>query len=301
MTCAGSVCLNLPPHNIEPYSKGYWDDIISRVNLVENDFSLEAAENFILQNIEESSKRKRANEPMGAEKTKENEYEKYLALARSITASSTPSLEGLNKVAEERTALYNIDFEGAMHVAFQLLKDSSKVLTDNVPLLMQERDGVVKLTRRQVASLLSHMLCCTLVPMSHNKYWVSFEPWLIRDSGPSLAYLLTLLHYFQEFDKWDDNYKDESVKFHRTVLTPEKTVNWSLCDKPIVKVDVRHGNSIGDREGEVEVDFANKDVGFGVTGTQEELLFGMSPELCVAVLISSTLKDDEAFVMEGLY
>ena len=44
---------------------------------------------------------------------------------------------------------------------------------------------------------------------------------------------------------------------------------------------------------------ANKDVGFGRTASQEEMVVGASPELCVAVLITPTLQDDEVLVVQG--
>ena len=45
------------------------------------------------------------------------------------------------------------------------------------------------------------------------------------------------------------------------------------------------------------MDFANKNVGFGTTGTQEELILGTSPETCPIVLFNETLEDNEAIVI----
>ena len=53
-------------------------------------------------------------------------------------------------------------------------------------------------------------------------------------------------------------------------------------------------------EASTEVVFSNKDVGFGMSGTQEEVKFGMSPEACVAVLVVLTLRDIETLVIEGV-
>ena len=44
---------------------------------------------------------------------------------------------------------------------------------------------------------------------------------------------------------------------------------------------------------------ANKVIGFGKTGTQEEVNVGESPEACPAVLITPTLADREVLVMRG--
>ena len=50
----------------------------------------------------------------------------------------------------------------------------------------------------------------------------------------------------------------------------------------------------------IEVSFANKDVGFGVSGTQEEVKMAMSPEACVAMLIVPTLQDNETLLIQGV-
>ena len=45
--------------------------------------------------------------------------------------------------------------------------------------------------------------------------------------------------------------------------------------------------------------FANKDVGFGRTASQEEMIVGCSPELCIVVLFKPTLRDEEVLFVEG--
>ena len=54
-----------------------------------------------------------------------------------------------------------------------------------------------------------------------------------------------------------------------------------------------------EQPGVVELSFANKDGGFGISGTQEERLMGMSPELCLAMLLSPSLADNEGLLIEG--
>ena len=48
------------------------------------------------------------------------------------------------------------------------------------------------------------------------------------------------------------------------------------------------------------MDFANEHVGFGTTGTQEELLLGMSPETCPIVLFNEILGDKDALMITGM-
>ena len=52
--------------------------------------------------------------------------------------------------------------------------------------------------------------------------------------------------------------------------------------------------------GECEMDFANEHVGFGTTGTQEELILGMSPETCAIVLFNEILGDKDALMITGM-
>ena len=48
-----------------------------------------------------------------------------------------------------------------------------------------------------------------------------------------------------------------------------------------------------------EVDFANKNVGFGTSGTQEELILGTSPKTCFIVLFNKVLETNEAVMITG--
>lgn len=64
--------------------------------------------------------------------------------------------------------------------------------------------------------------------------------------------------------------------------------SWSHC-KAVMKPVVAGGSVTGPRpSGEALVVFANAAIGFGPGGTQEELLFGMRPEACVATLAMHT-------------
>lgn len=80
------------------------------------------------------------------------------------------------------------------------------------------------------------------------------------------------------------------------------SVNWLESNQLINRQDFELDKSghIGDCPGlEVEVDFANRYIGFYTTATQEEILFGCSPEMCAAVLLYDALTDEEAAVIAG--
>ena len=136
------------------------------------------------------------------------------------------------------------------------------------------------------------MLLCTLKPSHHNKYWVTFQPWLTKDTSPSLAYLTCLLKYLS------GPLSEGTVLFKR-VTCIGRIPEWESCQTNLIDLEVICPSKIGDDPEEVELDFANKDIGYGPGGTQEEIIFGMTPEACPAVLINPTLQDDECLLISG--
>ena len=179
-----------------------------------------------------------------------------------------------------------------------------------------ERDKIAKLelTREQVACLLAHMFFCTILvdkdlARTHCGHFtgaraptgpVTFVHWLYRDGfGPTFVYLSSLLLYFEHAKDFSDEVLSEKVTFERLVSDiTDRSWEPTGSSLKIVDVEVHLDGRIGDIE-QVEVDFANQYVGFGTTGTQEELLLGTSPEFCVVVLFNEVLNPNEALLMTG--
>ena len=169
-------------------------------------------------------------------------------------------------------------------------------LTGELRVLSPGEDSSLSLTREQAACLLTHMFFCTLQPQEGNKYWVNFSVWYGSKSPPVIAYLRTLLAYFSRLDSSGrPPCPKEPIMFHRRVLT--NPPDWKSSDTSLCQVIPSQALK---PEASTEVVFSNKDVGFGVSGTQEEVKFGMSPEACVAVLVVPTLRDSETLVIEGV-
>mgnify|MGYP001137640499 FL=1 len=80
-------------------------------------------------------------------------------------------------------------------------------------------------------------------------------------------------------------WKEETVVYVRRRVEADRRPNWSASETPLCRVTVKVAGGIGDGRDEIEVDFANKDISYGRGGTQEELMFGMSPEMDVIVLL----------------
>ena len=157
----------------------------------------------------------------------------------------------------------------------------------------------VTLTREQIACLLVHMFLCTLQPPSWNKHWCTFQIWFGSDSRPATEYLQCLLTYFSQLEATGKpGNPHEEVLFKRCVLT--SSPDWSLSTSCFSADIMTPSYSLQPEPGcNVEVSFANKDIGFGVSGTQEEVKMGMSPEACVVMLLAPTLQDNETLLIQG--
>ena len=176
----------------------------------------------------------------------------------------------------------------------------SQLFPDGILQTLQQRvDTSVSLSREQIAALLVHMFLCSLRPPTWSKFWASFGIWYNSDSPPVRAYLQCLFDYFSQLDQLGKPpYPLETVEFHRRVL--QQPPNWSTSRAQfydgilVTSVSLEPGPDC-----HVEVGFANKDVGFGVSGTQEEVKMAMSPEACVAMLITPTLLENETLLIRG--
>ncbi|RNA44654.1 poly(ADP-ribose) glycohydrolase-like [Brachionus plicatilis] len=114
----------------------------------------------------------------------------------------------------------------------------------------------IEFKRKQILCIICHMFLCTLEKDKNTLYWVTFDIWLNFSTKCTNSYLQTLIEYFREsFNLINDNdYMNETIRLE---------------------------GSIGDCS-EAEIDFANMDIGYGKTGTQEEILFAASPEISYA-------------------
>ena len=180
-----------------------------------------------------------------------------------------------------------------------------------IPILGREQANLV-LSRRQVAFLVVHQFLCTLTAP---KWQDGFQDFHISYSSEQPhawaveAYLTALFEYFFRLvdgeqyapltlgvEEWPIRYTlhriqnslfvdDSSIPLTnlRVISTPEATTSPSLLGLP---------------KGAAVIS-ANKFIGFGRIGTQEETHVGASPECCPAVLVTPPLEDDQALVVSG--
>ncbi len=172
-----------------------------------------------------------------------------------------------------------------------------------LPVLCPGEDASLSLTREQVACLLSHMFFCTLEPPRWSQYWANFDIWYNSSLSPVKAYIQVLVTYFTQLaDGSGKNSKTSGppglVVFHRRVLASPP--DWkSLTSEISQELLVPSLDLEPPPEVHAEVDFANKDIGFGVSGSQEEVVLAMSPEVCVIMLVVPTLCENETVVIQG--
>ncbi|CAF0867160.1 unnamed protein product [Brachionus calyciflorus] len=216
-------------------------------------------------------------------------------------------IESNNKQEIENTLFYLIDnysekdlIDTIKNIVNYALKLSELIPSGRLPRL-DRNNRLIELNRSQILCILCHMFLCTLNKDKRNLYWVNFDLWFNESTKCTRAYLHALIEYFREaFEllEKNPNYMSQCIKFEKRILDSEIFDQGLKTRKKLSNFNILLNGSIGDN-GLCEVDFANMDIGYGKSGTQEEILFASSPEMCVAMLFCDTLQDDEAITIKG--
>lgn len=208
-------------------------------------------------------------------------------------------------------------FHSVWPVLRSLALELPELFPTNVLASLAHRNSRIVLSRRQVACLIVHQFLCTL----SRPQWMTdgsqdFHIWYSsRTPQPKAvkAYLFSLFHYFHMLAdpsnssplKYDVS--DWPIVFSLRVLAADHwpVINTDVGLIPPNIIDTIDGASTAEKNmlaglpNGASVISANKDVGFGRTASQEEMVVGCSPELCVVVLFQPTLRDEEVLVVEG--
>ncbi|KAG7008523.1 poly(ADP-ribose) glycohydrolase [Physcia stellaris] len=177
----------------------------------------------------------------------------------------------------------------------------------------------VVLSRRQVACLLVHQFLCTLsTPQWMTDGSPDFHIWYSSATPHPKAvkaYLFSLFQYFKllaepsdasplrhSIDDWPIALELRTVEMDSQNLELNQTTS-RLIDLEIFDVtqtsSQKHDEKLMGLPMGASVISANKDVGFGRTASQEEMVVGCSPELCAVVIFQPTLQDEEVLIVEG--
>lgn len=182
--------------------------------------------------------------------------------------------------------------------------------------ILSSTNSKVVLSRRQVACLVAHQFLCTLGTPSWMKDGCpDFRIWYSSQTPQPKAveaYLFALFRYFELLTSTDSPILTPSAfdwpiafalrKVDAGYMTDELYSRCFTDFEVIFKADhvlVENEDSLLGLPRGAAVISANKDVGFGRTASQEEMVVGASPELCVVVLIAPTLQEDEVLVVQG--
>jgi poly(ADP-ribose) glycohydrolase len=200
-------------------------------------------------------------------------------------------------------------------VALEMPELFPDVNGDGLPVLSTRYTKHV-FSRRQVACLVIHQFLCTLSEtpwMATGGQSPDFSIWYSSNQpheGAGHAYIITLFHYFDRIagddplimcspiDEWPVTYA--LVSNTSSGSDKDATESQGFTTLSVIRTDEAttqpsyQGPEIG--EGAVVIS-ANRFIGFGRGGTQEEVQVGSSPECCPAVLFTPPLRDEDVLVV----
>uniref|UniRef100_A0A8C8DV93 poly(ADP-ribose) glycohydrolase n=1 Tax=Oryzias sinensis TaxID=183150 RepID=A0A8C8DV93_9TELE len=197
----------------------------------------------------------------------------------------------LSKVLEPDAAEHL--FNSLLPDMVQLAMRASELCTKPIPLLKRGMNHSITMSQEQAACLLANAFFCTFPRRNSRKAEYSNFPdinffRLFEGSSPKkIEKLKTLMCYFKS-------------------VTEQSRCIFQLCFSSQTRLTKLHitceGTIEDDGSGMLQVDFANKFVGGGVTSTglvQEEIRFLINPELIVSRLFTEALDDNECLIITG--
>ncbi|KAM6951661.1 poly(ADP-ribose) glycohydrolase [Aplochiton taeniatus] len=186
----------------------------------------------------------------------------------------------------------------------QLALRASELCTKPIPLLKEGMTHSITMSQEQVACLLANAFLCTFPRRNSRKSEytnypdINFCRLFERASSRKIEKLKTLMCYFQNIT---EQRPTGLVTFTRKSLdTPP---SWESSQTPLTNLHITcEGTIEEDGYGMLQVDFANRFVGGGVTGSglvQEEIRFLINPELIVSRLFTEALNHNECLIITG--
>ncbi|XP_064806057.1 poly(ADP-ribose) glycohydrolase isoform X2 [Oncorhynchus masou masou] len=195
-------------------------------------------------------------------------------------------------------------FRSLLPEMVQLALSVSELCNKPIPLLKEGVNHSITLSQMQVASLLANAFFCTFPRRNSRKseYFnypdINFCRLFEGSSPKKREKLKTLLCYFRSVIEQKPT---GLVTYTRKCL--DRPPNWKNSQNQLTKLHITcEGTIEDDGHGMLQVDFANRFVGGGVTGSglvQEEIRFLINPELIVSRLFTEALLQNECLVVTG--
>ncbi|XP_073775171.1 poly(ADP-ribose) glycohydrolase isoform X2 [Danio rerio] len=181
---------------------------------------------------------------------------------------------------------------------------ASSLFTQPIPLLTAQRCGSITLSQDQVSCLLANAFFCTFPRRNSRRTEfsnypdINFSRLFEGSSRAKQEKLKTLLCYFERVTK---RRPDGLLTYTRQSL--QSLPSWSSSEQQFSRLHISSSGTIEEQgHGMLQVDFANRFVGGGVTGSglvQEEIRFLINPELIAARLFTEALEDNECLIITG--
>lgn len=186
----------------------------------------------------------------------------------------------------------------------ELALSAPRLCTMPIPLLKSRINHSLTLSQEQIACLLANAFFCTFPRRNSRKsdYCnypdINFNRLFEGNSHRKIEKLKTLLCYFRRVT---ETRPKGLVTFTRQVLN--NTPNWESSQTRLTRLHITCKGTIeDDGYGMLQVDFANRFVGGGVTGNglvQEEIRFIINPELIISRLFTEALEANECLIITG--
>ncbi|XP_073430941.1 poly(ADP-ribose) glycohydrolase isoform X2 [Dendrobates tinctorius] len=179
-----------------------------------------------------------------------------------------------------------------------------KLCTQPIPLLKKKMTRSITMSQEQISCLLANAFFCTFPRRNSRKSEYSSYPdinfnRLFEGRNPKKAEKLkTLFCYFRRVTEKPPT---GLVTFTRQCIT--QFPDWEKSTKKLRRLHITCEGTIEENgHGMLQVDFANRYVGGGVTSAglvQEEIRFLINPELIAARLFTEELDNNECLIITG--
>ncbi|XP_059215112.1 poly(ADP-ribose) glycohydrolase [Centropristis striata] len=195
-------------------------------------------------------------------------------------------------------------FEAVLPAMVDLALSAPVLCTMPIPLLKSRTNHSLTLSQEQIACLLANAFFCTFPRRNSRKSEycnypeINFYRLFDGSSTRKIEKLRTLLCYFRRVTQTKPK---GLITFTRQVLN--NPPNWESSQTQLKRLHITcEGTIEDDGYGMLQVDFANRMVGGGVTGhglVQEEIRFVINPELIVSRLFTEALEYNECLIVTG--
>ncbi|XP_030012085.1 poly(ADP-ribose) glycohydrolase [Sphaeramia orbicularis] len=195
-------------------------------------------------------------------------------------------------------------FEVVLPAMVDLALSAPRLCTMPIPLLKSRMNHSLTLSQEQIACLVANAFFCTFPRRNSRKSEYCNYPEinfyrLFEGSSPrKIEKLKTLLCYFRRVTQTRPK---GLVTFTRQTLSNPPA--WESSQTQLTRLHITcEGTIEDDGYGMLQVDFANRFVGGGVTGhglVQEEIRFLINPELIVSRLFTEALEHNECLIITG--